>query len=216
MLPAALGIALSPFPVIGIVLVLISPNGRTKGVAFTAGWLASLSLLTAVVLLAFEQIQESEGSRTAVDWVRVVVGVALLLAAGRKWRTRPGHGAQAELPAWTSRVNELSVRRAALMGALLGGVNPKNVVFTIAAGSSIAELVDDGVDEIAAAALFVGLSSITVVGATALQLFAGNRGGAALRAVGDFMVRYANAITMVVFVALGGMILGSGIAGLTA
>jgi threonine/homoserine/homoserine lactone efflux protein len=173
-------------------------------------------LLTAVVLLAFEQIQESEGSRTAVDWVRVVVGVVLLLAAGRKWRARPRNGAQAELPAWMSRVNELSIRRAARMGALLGGINPKNVVFTLAAASSIAELVDDGVNEFAAAALFVGLSSITVVGATALQLFAGNRGGGALTAVGDFMVRYANAITMVMFVALGGLILGDGIAGLTA
>ena len=35
MLPAAAGIALSPFPVIAIVLVLVSPNGRTKGVVLT-------------------------------------------------------------------------------------------------------------------------------------------------------------------------------------
>ena len=99
---------------------------------------------------------------------------------------------------------------------LLGGVNPKNVVLTLAAGSSIAELVDDGVSEVAAASLFVALSSITVVGATALQLFAGQRAGAALAVVRDFMVRYATAITMVVLVVLGGMILGDGLAGLTA
>ncbi len=132
----------------------------------------SLSLLTAVVLLALERIQDSEVSRPAIDWLRVIVGVALLDRGRLEMAdVSSRQGANAELPAWMSRLDELSVRGAARDGSVARWVNPKNVVLTLAAGSSIAELVDDGVSEVAAASLFVALSSITVVGATALQLF---------------------------------------------
>lgn len=45
MLASAVGIAISPLPLIAVVLMLATPRGRTNGIAFTLSWVASLALL---------------------------------------------------------------------------------------------------------------------------------------------------------------------------
>ncbi|MFF2230846.1 GAP family protein [Streptomyces anulatus] len=47
MLTSAVGIAISPLPLIAVILMLATPQGRTNGFAFTGGWVLAL---TAVIL----------------------------------------------------------------------------------------------------------------------------------------------------------------------
>jgi hypothetical protein len=44
----AAGVAVSPLPVVAIILVLATPRGRPNGVLFAAGWMLGLSALGAV------------------------------------------------------------------------------------------------------------------------------------------------------------------------
>ena len=37
-LPVALGVAISPVPVIAVILMLLAPNARAASVAFMVGW----------------------------------------------------------------------------------------------------------------------------------------------------------------------------------
>jgi threonine/homoserine/homoserine lactone efflux protein len=216
LLPLAAGIALSPFPVIAVVLVVSSPGGRTKGLAFLAGWLVGLGLLTALCVAVLEGTDDSTGSRAVVDWLRLLLGAALVYGAWVKWRSRPAPGVEPALPGWMASIDGMSVAGAGRLGGLLGGVNPKNLAFAVAAGSTIAELVEAGGSQVLAAAVFVALSSLTVLGLVAARLLAGERADATLDGVRVFMVRNANVITMVVFVILGAMVAGEGLAGLTA
>ena len=47
----AAGVAVSPLPIVAMILVLATPRGRANGSLFGLGWLAGLSILGAVVLL---------------------------------------------------------------------------------------------------------------------------------------------------------------------
>lgn len=47
----AAGVAVSPLPIVAMILVLATPQGRADGSLFGLGWLAGLSILGAVVLL---------------------------------------------------------------------------------------------------------------------------------------------------------------------
>ena len=47
----AAGVAVSPLPIVAMILVLATPQGRANGSLFGLGWLAGLSILGAVVLL---------------------------------------------------------------------------------------------------------------------------------------------------------------------
>lgn len=50
-LPLAIGVALSPVPIIAIVLMLGTPRARVNGPAFAVGWLAGLTVVGTIVLL---------------------------------------------------------------------------------------------------------------------------------------------------------------------
>ena len=52
MLPAAVAVALSPIPIVAVILVLATPRARTVGPAFAVGWVAGLTLVSTVVVLA--------------------------------------------------------------------------------------------------------------------------------------------------------------------
>ena len=48
-LPLAIGIAISPLPIIAVILMLTTPKARTNGPAFLAGWLLGLVVVAGVV-----------------------------------------------------------------------------------------------------------------------------------------------------------------------
>ena len=45
------GVAISPVPIIAVVLILATPKGRTNGPAFLAGWIVGIAALGTIVLL---------------------------------------------------------------------------------------------------------------------------------------------------------------------
>ena len=93
LLPAAAGIALSPFPVVAVTLVVGGRRGRASGPAFALGWLVRLSALTAIAVGVGELLGDGEPARWA-SWARVVLGSALVGLGARKLLGRPdGPGA---------------------------------------------------------------------------------------------------------------------------
>ena len=51
LLPAAVGVALSPIPIVAVILMLGTPRARANGPAFAAGWVAGLVTVGVIVLL---------------------------------------------------------------------------------------------------------------------------------------------------------------------
>ena len=51
MLPLAIGIAISPLPIIAIILMLTTPKARTNGLAFLGGWVLGLAVVGVIVLV---------------------------------------------------------------------------------------------------------------------------------------------------------------------
>jgi threonine/homoserine/homoserine lactone efflux protein len=62
-LPFGVGVALSPVPIIAVVLMLSTPKGRVNGLAFLLGWVVGIAVLGTIVLLAREGRSPS-GRRT--------------------------------------------------------------------------------------------------------------------------------------------------------
>ena len=75
-LPLAIGVALSPIPIIAVVLMLTTPTARVNGPASVIGWLAGLAVVGAIVLsVSGPAGASSSGSpATWVSWVKIVLG----------------------------------------------------------------------------------------------------------------------------------------------
>jgi hypothetical protein len=99
-LPIAVGIALSPLPIVAVVLMLITPRGRVNGPAFITGWWLGLAVVGTVVLAIAGGADASTESGTAtwVDVLKLVLGLLLLIVAAKEWRGHPHAGEPAPTP----------------------------------------------------------------------------------------------------------------------
>jgi threonine/homoserine/homoserine lactone efflux protein len=214
LLTPALGIALSPFPIIAVILVLGTPRAKACGTAFTAGWLVGITALTTVIAVLFSGADTNDSTSTLMAWLRVAAGVALIALAAKKWRGRPAPGEEPEMPGWMASIDSIRPGRAVALGAGLGGLNPKNVAFALAAAGATSDAAAHGTDLVIGIAVFVVLASSSVLAALLAFVLGGSRAAAPLDAVKRFMVANNHVIMMVVFLVLGAKILGDGIAGL--
>jgi threonine/homoserine/homoserine lactone efflux protein len=213
LLPSAFAVALSPIPIVAVVVVLGSPRARTTGPAFALGWVGGLLLVSVVVVLLAGSGSDPDSDDPGLDWLKVAIGILLLGMAARQWTKRPKRGEEAETPSWMATIDSATPARAALLGAALSGANPKNLALTLTAAASIAAAGLDGADTAIAIALFVALGSATVAGAVLLHLVAGERAARPLAAMEQFMSEHNAVILMIVLLLLGAKLIGDGLAG---
>ena len=215
-LPSAIGVALSPVPIIAVILMLGTPKARTNGPAFAAGWVIGLVVVSVIVLLVAGDSDDTDsGSSTAVDWLELVLGVLFLVMALMQWRKRPQPGVESVMPAWMSAIDSFTPGKSLGLGAALSGANPKNLALTLAAAASIAQAGLDGGDSAVAIGIFVVIGSLTVAGPVLFYVLAKGRATKPLAEIKDFMAAHNAVIMMVVLLVLGAKLIGNGIAGLS-
>ena len=80
-LPMAIGVAISPVPIIAIVLMLGTPRARSNGPAFAVGWVAGLAIVgTITLVLASGNASTASGPETWTSVLKLVLGSLTILA----------------------------------------------------------------------------------------------------------------------------------------
>lgn len=216
LLPSAVGVALSPVPIVAVILMLGTPRARSTGPAFALGWVVGLVAVSVVVLVVASGADDADSATsTVVDVVKLLLGLLLLLVAARQWHSRPAPGEEPAMPAWMSGLDRLTGGRTLLLGAALSGVNPKNLALTLAAAASIAQAGLSAGGDVVAVAVFVAIGSLTVAGPVVGYLVAGERVGGPLESAKQFMAHNNAVIMAVVCLVLAAKLVGNGIAGLS-
>ena len=120
LLPAAVAVALSPIPIVAIVVVLGTSRARVNGVAFALGWVVGLTVVSAVVVGLLGGSDDADSATaTGAGAMQLVLGALLLVLAARKWRSRPRAGDEPEMPKWMDSVDHMSTLRALVLGVAL-------------------------------------------------------------------------------------------------
>ena len=134
-LPQAIGVAISPVPIIAVILMLFSQRARSNGPAFLVGWVLGLAVVGSFVLLLASLGKISTGGTpsTLAYVLKLLLGLLFLFLAVRQWRSRPKEGEEPKMPKWMEAIDTFTVGKAFGLAALLAGVNPKNLSLTLAA-----------------------------------------------------------------------------------
>ncbi len=131
------GVALSPMPIIAVVLMLATPRGACNGPAFLLGWIAGLGIVGTVILLVSSGASASDEGSPAT-WTSILEAgarLALLALAVKQWRGRPQGDDEAALPKWMSTIDAFTPARSVAMGFALSAINPKNLILTAGAAA---------------------------------------------------------------------------------
>ncbi len=212
-LPFAIGVAASAAAVIALVLILQGSRALPSGLSFTLGWILGVGVVCAVGV-AFGLAVSDDPARWT-QWLKTLLGALLLVAAVRKWRQRVPSGEEPTPPKWMSGLQDSAPGKAAVLGFLLGGINPKNLMLTLgaaatlgAAGLSSSELWITGI-------AYVIVASVTVLVPMGIYVLMRSKADELLANLGEWMKSNSDAITIVVLVIFGVKLLLGGLAGLT-
>lgn len=210
-LPVAVAVAVSPVPVIAVILMLFTPEARTNSVAFLLGWLLGLIVVGSIVLIAGDVASDDSGESTVSGVVKLVFGLLFLVLAVRSWRSRPKAGEDPEMPGWMAAIDGFGAVKSAGIAALLSGLNPKNLALTAAGAATIAAAGLTTGEEIGAFAIFVTIASITVAAPVLVYLIMGDRVQGGLNSLKEWLLANNNTVMAVLLVVLGAKLLGDGI-----
>jgi threonine/homoserine/homoserine lactone efflux protein len=216
-LPFALGVAISPVPIIAVVLMLVTPRARSNGPAFVVGWLLGLSIVgTIVLLVAPDGTSDSGGPATWVSTLKLVLGVLLLLVALKQWHGRPHEGEQAPTPKWMGAIDGFTAPKALGAGAVLSGANPKNLLLTLGAAATIVQTGISGGEQAAAYAVFAVLATVGVAVPVVIYFALGDRAGALLEGLKTWLAKNNAVIMAVLLLVIGVKLIGDAISGFSA
>ena len=208
------GVSLSPIPIIAVVLMLATPRGGTVGPAFLVGWVLGLAVVGTITLLVSSGADASSSSSSdGVGWVKIVLGVLLLLVAVRQWRGRPRGDAEPEMPKWMASIDSFTPVKATGLGVLLSGLNPKNLLLVVGAGLAIAQTGASTEDQAVALAVFVVLGTIGPAVPVAVYFLMRDRADRLLGELKHWMTHSNAAIMAVLCLVIGAKLIGDGIAG---
>jgi hypothetical protein len=217
-LPLAVGVALSPIPIIVVVLMLTTQRARVNGPMFIAGWLAGLAVVGAIALSVAGPADASSSGAPAtwVSWLKLALGAALLLVAALQFRNRPRNGDRVELPKWVGRVDEIKPLPAAGLAAVLAGLNPKNLLLVAAAAATIAQTGISGGEQAIAYLVFALVGTLGVGTPVVIYFAMGARSEKLLTGLKDWMAQHNGVISAVICLIIGVKLIGDAISGLTA
>lgn len=208
-LPLALVITVSPLSIIPGVLVLHAPHPRESGLAYLAGWVFGIAALTAIAIGISNMLGGlREQPPQWASWLRIVVGITLIVFGVLRWLTRRGHD---HIPAWMRTLTSVTPPRAAMTGAALAVLNVKVLFVCAAAGLAIGTDALGVAGTVLTAAVFVAVATSSVVIPILAYTAAGGRLDDPLERLKNWMEKHNAAVVAVILVLIGLAVLYKGI-----
>lgn len=214
-LPIAVGVLVSPMPIVAVVLMLVSRNARTNGLAFLLGWVVGIAVVgTLVVLVVGGATSDDDSPATWASILKLVLGLLLLVLAGKQWSGRPRDGDQPPTPGWMAAVDSFTAVKAFGLAVVLGAINPKNLLLVVAGATTIAQATTSTGERLGALAVFVVVASIGVATPVVVYLVTGERAAHLLDELKTWMTQNNATIMAVLLLVLGSKMIGDAISAL--
>jgi hypothetical protein len=174
--------------VVGAVVLVIAGSGTGGGQAGPAAW---------------------------VSWLKLVLGVLLLVLAGTRFRGRPRSGEQAPMPGWMSAIDRFGAGRVVGTGAVLAAANPKNLLLAVGAAAAVAQTGIPGGQEALAYLVFAVVGTAGVGAPVVIYCTMGDRATTLLAGLKGWLGRNNAVIVAVLCLVIGSKLVGDAVGGLT-
>ena len=217
LLPAAVGVAISPLSIVAVVLILVSARGRVNGPSFLLGWIVGVAGAGTILLLVASGAGANDAGDQAdwVGWLKLVLGLALIRMASRQFRSRPHGDEEPVTPKWMGALDSFTPPKAAGAGIVLSALNPKNLVLIAAGMSAIAGTGIPGGDQAVALIVFTVVATIGVAVPVVIYFALGERSAETLDHLRIWLVRHNAVIVAVLLLVIGVKLIGDAISALS-
>lgn len=210
-LPLAVGIAVSPVPIIAAILMLFSKRAGSTSTGFLMGWVTGIVAATGL-FTALSGVLDTGGEASATaSWIKIGLGVLLLLVGVWQWR---GRGGTRQTPKWMAAIDDFTLVKALGLGFVLSAVNPKNLIMAASAGVIIGSAGLPVGSAVLAVAAFTVIAACTVAVPVVGYLVAAQRMRGPLDAIKSWLETNNATVMAVLILVIAVVLIGKGISGL--
>ena len=186
-------------------------NASSYLAGFVVGVTAVLSGATA--LAGALDLSGSSDRSQGASVVLLVLGVALVGVAVRKFHNRPRPEEVPDTPKWMDGIEEFVPGKSLVVGIAVGILNPKNIAVGVAAAVTIALANLSVGQQIGVIAVYVVIASMGVAAPIITVLVLGNRSQGVLDGWKAWLDRNSAATMAVIYLLFGVILIGKGIGG---
>jgi len=209
-LPFAVIVMVSPFNIVAVILLLFTERPLRSASCYLAGFLVGVAAVLAglTALAGAISLDPGSGRSRGAAALLLVLGVALVVVAIRKFRHRPGPEDDPALPAWMDGIAGFGSGKSLVIGAGIGAGNPKNIAVALGAAVAISTAGLPGGQQAVVVAVYVVLASLGVAAPIVAVLALGDRSTAVLEGWRAWLVRNNAAMLAVIYLLLGVLLIG--------
>lgn len=214
-LPLALGVAISPIPIIAAILMLLTPKAGSTATSFTAGWILGIAVAYGVIVTIASVVgleTDTDGNAVTAT-IKIILGVALLGLAIKQWKGRPAPGAEPTMPAWLAAIDKVTPVKALGLGFALAAVNPKNLLMIVGAAVAVANLGVSGATMTVAGIVFTVIAASTVAVPVIAYFVAREKATAWLNELKAWLTANNATVMATLLLVIGVVMIGKGIGG---
>ena len=162
-LPIALGIAASPWPIIALMILLMTPKSVSNSYAFLLGWFIGLIGVGVVVLHIPGLSSDSGEPSQLMGWIRLSLGAIFLIFSLLLIKDMVYNKNRPDIPKWIEKVDSYGFFQALVIGFILSGLNFKNASMVATGAASIGSSGISYRQELIVLLLFCLISSLGVL-----------------------------------------------------
>jgi threonine/homoserine/homoserine lactone efflux protein len=202
-------------PIIAIILMLVTPKAKTNDTAFAVGYVLGVRAHRTIVLVLAggKNYSSSSGPTQTASIIKLLLGLLLLIAAGRQWRGRPRDGETAKMPKWMGAIDSFTAARAFAVGVLLSALNPKNLAMSVATALSIAQANIPTGQEAVVLFIYIVLGASTVLAPVVVYVAMGDRAARILGGWRTWLADNNAVVTALLLLVFAVVLIGKGITG---
>jgi hypothetical protein len=210
LIPVALAAALSTVPIMATLFILLSDRRRATALPFLSGWVIGTAAgLTLATLAAQALPGRPRQFASLIDNLEIVVGSALVVF-GLFTLFRHTRASTDRRPSWIEGIGSLGALSTFGIGLALN-LRPKALLLVSAAGLAISGAPPTVDDTLLLIAVYTAIATSTVVAPTLATVFFPDRMEPRLVVARDWVGAHGLAVTGVVMVVVGVVVLAAGI-----
>ena len=214
LLPLAIAVTISPIPIVAEILLLFTGRPVANAGAYLVGFVLGVAVVLGVLVVVANAANLSKsGTTDGAGTLQIVLGAALLVAAVRRFRSRPAPGEVAPVPKWMTGIAGFTGKSLGI-GAAIGALNPKNIAVGVAGAVVISSAHLSTGRSVVAGAVYVVIAVLGVAAPLVVTVALGDRSKGILEAWRSWLEQNNATVLAVLFLVFAVVLIGRGVGGI--
>ncbi|MGF2054910.1 GAP family protein [Vagococcus fluvialis] len=204
----AIGIAISPLPIVGLIVILLGNQAKKNSFYYSIGWLLGNVTVFTIGLVFMGSVASGKKEPGGIEKIVYATLGCFLLYVSVKTFIKSFNKKEINTPKWFEKLTTLDTRKSLLFSILLSAANPKNLLLALSAGAATGAVTQGIKEDVLAIIIFSIFATFTIVFPTILFFIYGNQIKPSLNKLKEWLILNNDSITAVIFLFIGIKIIG--------